>query len=178
MMGFFCLPVNWNETSSGGLWLESLKFPFLKLPFFFPTEEERHCAAPEPPQNVKQATTRPPTTSALTTFRTSTITSTSHAMTKTTDLTPMERETVPEYVHQPRCWNLDPPFKAWVHFKPHLRSSFFREIYVTEWFTPKVWSMARWIIFTGMCLYLSCFITCVEIWFRMHRIHWMSYAKL
>ncbi|KAK2850431.1 hypothetical protein Q7C36_009214 [Tachysurus vachellii] len=102
------------------------------------SEEAQHCAASrETPQNIQEVTVRPPT-SALTTFRFPTITSTSYVTTlKTTDLTEMKHESVPI------------------------------EIYVTECSVHQIWSIARWILFTGMCLYLSCFITCFEIWFRI-----------
>ncbi|XP_047670822.1 CMRF35-like molecule 7 [Tachysurus fulvidraco] len=100
-------------------------------------EEAQHCAASrDTPHNIQEVTIRPQT-SALTTFRSTTITSTSYVTRlKTTDLTETKHESVPV------------------------------EIYVTERSVHKIWSIARWILFTGMCLYLSCFITCFEIWFR------------
>ncbi|KAG7331487.1 hypothetical protein KOW79_005456 [Hemibagrus wyckioides] len=102
----------------------------------FISAEAQHCSIPlEPTHNIRETTIRPPT-SALTTFRTTTITSTYLTTLKTTDLTEMKHETLPE------------------------------EIYVTEHFAQKIWNVARWILFISMCLYLTCFIACFEIWFR------------
>ncbi|KAF7709890.1 CMRF35-like molecule 3 [Silurus meridionalis] len=99
-------------------------------------EEAQHCSVTEQPQNVKEATTEALTTSALTTFRTTIKTSTSHTTLKTTDLTQRLQETRPG------------------------------EIYITQWFSLRKWRITRWILFTGMCLYLISFITCFNIWVR------------
>lgn len=85
------------------VWFERSKVSILHWNLFSPhTESAQHCSVPEPTQNVREATTQPLTTSALTTFRTTTIMS-SHTTLKNTDV---QHETTPEYVrHDAVLWN-------------------------------------------------------------------------
>ncbi|MCJ8732215.1 hypothetical protein PDJAM_G00208690 [Pangasius djambal] len=138
--GFFTIHMkNVKTADSGWYWcaIERVSRHVSKaMQLIISAEEAQHCSVPEPPQNVRETTTQPLTTTALTTFRTTTITS--HTTLKTTDLTEIKHET----------------------------QALPKEINVTESFAPRIWSITRWILFVVMCLYLTCFITCFEIWFR------------
>ncbi|XP_060784606.1 CMRF35-like molecule 7 [Neoarius graeffei] len=136
--GFFSIHMKHAKTAdSGWYWcaIERVSRHVSKsMQLIISEESAQHCSVPEPTQNVREATTQPLTTSALTTFRTTTIMS-SHTTLKNTDV---QHETTPD------------------------------ETEVTEWFNPKIWSITRWILFMGMCVYLTCFVTCTEIGFRRH----------
>ncbi|XP_053352155.1 CMRF35-like molecule 3 isoform X2 [Clarias gariepinus] len=136
--GFFTIHMkNAKVADSGWYWcaIERVsRHVRISMQLIISAEEAEHCSVTESPQNVRETTTQTLTTCVSTTFRTTTITtSTMHTTLKTTELTEIKHETVPQ------------------------------EIFITEWFPSEIWSIIRWILFLGMCLYLTCFIACFEI---------------